>query len=162
MTPQEVLQRSVESGHAFTRAQLNDLSDAELLVRPVPGANHIAWQLGHMIAGTHRMLTALGHKAPALPEGFEAAYTRETARSDDPAKFLTKAEYLALAEQMRVASLAAIAATPDSALETPGPERTRHFLPTVAAVLAALGGHWLMHASQFVVVRRKLGKPLLF
>ena len=30
------------------------------------------------------------------------------------------------------------------------------------AVLAALGGHWLMHASQFTVVRRKLGKPLLF
>ena len=62
MTPQDVLQRSVESGHAFTRAQLSDLSDAELLVRPVPSANHIAWQLGHMIAGTHRMLTGLGQQ----------------------------------------------------------------------------------------------------
>ena len=63
---------------------------------------------------------------------------------------------------MKAASLAAIAATPDNALEAPAPERVRQFLPTVAAVLAALGGHWLMHAAQFVVVRRKLGKPLLF
>jgi hypothetical protein len=162
MTPQDVLQRSVESSHAFIRAQLGDLSDADLLVRPVPGANHIAWQLGHIIAGTHRMLTDLGHAPPALPAGFQAAHTRETAASDDPAKFLTKAEYLALADQMKAASLAAIAATPDAALEAPGPERVRRFLPTVAAVLAALGGHWLMHAGQFVVVRRKLGKPLLF
>ena len=99
---------------------------------------------------------------PALPEGFQAGYTRETAASDDPAMFLKKAEYLALADQMKAASLAAIAATPDSALDAPGPEAMRHFLPTVGRVLAALGGHWLMHASQFVVVRRKLGKPLLF
>ncbi len=161
MTPQDVLQRSVESGYFFMRAQLGDLSDAELLVRPVPRANHIAWQLGHLIAGTQRMLTALGQPAPALPEGFQAAHARETAGSDDPAKFLKKAEYLALAEQMRLAALAAIAATPDSALDQPGPEAMRHFLPTVAAVLAALGGHWLMHSGQFVVVRRKLGKPLL-
>ncbi|MGO8691321.1 MAG: DinB family protein [Thermoguttaceae bacterium] len=162
MTPKDVFQQSVESSHAFLRAELGDLSDADLLVRPVPGANHIAWQLGHMIAGTDRMLTALGQKAPALPEGFQAGYTRETAASDDPAKFLKKAEYLALADQMKAASLAAIAATPDSVLDDPGPEAMRHFLPTVGRVLAALGGHWLMHASQFVVVRRKLGKPLLF
>ncbi len=162
MTPQDVLQRSVEFSHVLILAQLGDLSDADLLVRPVPGANHIAWQLGHMIAGTQGMLTELGHKAPTLPAGFQAAHTRETAASDDPAKFLTKAEYLALADQVKAASLAAIAATPDTALEAPAPERFRHFLPTVAAVLAALGGHWLMHAGQFVVVRRKLGKPVLF
>ena len=28
---------------------LGDLSDADLLVRPVEGANHIAWQIGHLI-----------------------------------------------------------------------------------------------------------------
>ncbi len=162
MTPQDVFQQSVESGHAFMRSQLGDLSDADLLVRPVPGANHIAWQLGHLIAGTHRMLTALGQKGPALPAGFQEAYTRETAASDDPAKFLKKAEYLALADQMKAASLAAIAATPDSELDAPGPEPMRQWLPTVGRLLAALGGHWLMHASQFTVVRRKLGKPPLF
>ena len=27
---------------------LKDMSDTDLLIRPVPGANHIAWQLGHL------------------------------------------------------------------------------------------------------------------
>ncbi len=70
MTPKDVFQQSVESSHAFLRAELGDLSDADLLVRPVPGANHIAWQLGHMIAGTDRMLTALGQKRRRCPRAF--------------------------------------------------------------------------------------------
>ena len=40
-----------------------------------------------MIASVRRMLAALGQPVPALPEGFEAAYTKETSASDDPAKF---------------------------------------------------------------------------
>ena len=34
---------------------VSDLSDAELLVRPVPQANHIAWQLGHLILQDSRL-----------------------------------------------------------------------------------------------------------
>ncbi len=86
------------------------LTDANLLVRSVPGTNHIAWQLGHAIAGTHEMLAALGHQAPALPEGFAEAHGKATAASNDPAKFLKKAEYLALAERMKAAAVAAVSA----------------------------------------------------
>jgi uncharacterized damage-inducible protein DinB len=133
-----------------------------LLVRSVPGSNHIAWQLGHMIGGTQMMLGALGQPAPELPAGFVAAHGKETAASDDPAKFATKAQYLALMEQMKAASLAAIEATPDRAMDQPGPEEMRQYAPTVGAVLALLGNHWLMHAGQFVPIRRKLGKPPIF
>jgi len=38
----------------------------------------------------------------------------------------------------------------------------REYAPTVASVLMLLGTHWLMHAGQFVPIRRKLGKPALF
>ena len=108
------------------------------------------------------MLGALGHQPPPLPEGFAAGYTRETAASDDPAGFAKKAEYLALEDQMKAATLAAIAATPLATLDAPGPERMRAFAPTVGAALAAAGYHWMMHAGQFVIVRRKLGKPVMF
>ncbi len=144
------------------RAYVQDLADADLLVRSVTGANHIAWQLGHAIAGMHDMLGALGREAPPLPEGFEAAYTRETATSDDPAQFATKAEYLSLLDQMKAASLAAVDATPESELDKPGPESMREYAPTIGAVLMLLGTHLLMHAGQFVPIRRKLGKPVLF
>jgi hypothetical protein len=162
MQAKDALRQAVEFSHVVVGAYVSDLSDTDLLVRPVPGANHIAWQLGHVIAGTVHMLEALGQKGPALPAGFAARHSKETAGCDDPAAFATKAEYVGLAEQMKTASLAAIDATPDAALDAPGPEAMREYAPTVGSVLMLLGTHWLMHAGQFVVVRRKLGKPALF
>jgi hypothetical protein len=162
MNAKDVLRQVVEFSHMVTRSYVEDLSDAELLVRSVPGTNHIAWQLGHMIGGTQQMLAALGHQPPALPEGFAASHSKETAKSDDAARFASKAEYLALAEQTKGATLAAIDATPESALEQPAPEAMREYAPTVAEALAILGTHWLMHAGQFVPIRRKLGKAPLF
>ena len=160
MTTKDLLRRLIESSHWIVRTYVEDLSDAESLVRPVPAANHTAWQLGHMIGGTHKMLAAIG-QPPKLPEGFAAAHQRETNGSDDPKKFAKMAEYLALMDQMKAASLAAVDATPDADLDKPGPEAMRQYAPTVG-VLMLLGTHWAMHAGQFVVLRRKLGRPILF
>jgi hypothetical protein len=162
MTPKDVFRQVLESGDMLLRSYTADMSDADLLVRSVPGSNHTAWQLGHMLVGTSHMLTALGRPPLALPEGFAAAHSRETAASDDPARFATKAEYLALLDKAKSAVLAAIEATPDAALDLPGPEAMREFTPTVGAVLTMLGGHWLMHSGQLVPIRRKLGRPPLF
>jgi len=41
---------SIELSHMITQAYLGDFTDADLLVRSVPGSNHAAWQLGHTIA----------------------------------------------------------------------------------------------------------------
>jgi hypothetical protein len=162
MTAKDVLRRIIESSHQITRMYIDDFSDADLLVRPVPGANHPAWQLGHMIGGVEMFLRALGREAPALPDGFQAAHSREASASDDPAKFARKAQYLALLDGMKAASLAAVDATPEADLDKPGPESMRQYAPTVGAALMLLGTHCLMHAGQFVPVRRKLGKPVLF
>ncbi len=162
MTTKDLLRRLIESSHRIVRSYVEDLTDAESLVRPVPGANHAAWQLGHIIAGTNKMLTAVGQPAPALPDGFAAAHQRETCGLDDPRKFAKMSEYLALMDQTKAASLAAVDATPEADFDKPGPEPMRQYAPTVGAVLSLLSGHWLMHAGQFVVLRRKLGRPILF
>ncbi|MEN6498452.1 MAG: DinB family protein [Thermoguttaceae bacterium] len=161
-TAKDILRQGTEFAYMVTLAYVDDLTDADLLVRSVPGANHIAWQMGHLIVGTQHMLTELGRTAPELPKGFPEGYTKDTAASDDPAQFASKAEYLALADQMKAAILAAIDATPDSALDQPGPESMREYAPTVSAVLMLLSTHWMMHAGQFVPIRRKLGKAPLF
>ena len=67
MTAKDLLRFSIEFGHRVTRSFVEDLTDADLLVRSVPQANHIAWQLGHMIASVRRMLTALGQRRPRCP-----------------------------------------------------------------------------------------------
>jgi hypothetical protein len=151
-----------EQNHWITMAYLQDLTDGDFMLRPVPGMNHIAWQMGHLITSSKKMLGMLGQPAPQLPAGFEESYTTETAASDDPAKFASKEVYLDLAEKTKAASLAALEAIPDSKLEEPGPEPMREYAPTVAAVLTMLGAHWVMHSGQFVAVRRKLGRAPLF
>ena len=161
-TAKNLLHQAIEMSDWITRSYVQDLTDAQLLVRPATGANHIAWQLGHAIGSMRGMLVALGQPAPQLPDGFEAAYTRETSDSDDPAKFATKDQYLALLDAMKAASLAAVDAIPENDLDKPGPESMREYAPTVGSVLMLLGTHLLMHSGQFVPVRRKLGKPPIF
>ncbi len=162
MDAKDAIRQVIEAGHMLARMYTDDFSDADLLVRSVPEANHIAWQLGHAIGGTRGILGMLGHDGPPLPEGFEAAHGRETSSSDDPAAFRSKEEYLALMDRMKAASMAAVDATPNETLDDPGPEAFRSFCPTVGSVLLLLGTHWLMHAGQFVPIRRKLGKPVMF
>ena len=162
MTTKDLLRRMIESSHRIVRSYVADLTDAESLVRPVPGANHAAWQLGHMIGGSYKMLTAIGRSAPALPEGFAAAHQRDTCAADDPQQFAKMSAYLALMDQMTAASLAAVDATPEADFDKPGPESMRQYAPTVGIVLSLLGTHWLMHAGQFVVLRRRLGRPIMF
>src|SRR6516164_195866 len=72
MTGPEAIQSALRSSKAFMERLLADLSDADLLVRPVPGANHIAWQLGHLIAAESHLAQASlpDAKYPALPPGF--------------------------------------------------------------------------------------------
>src|SRR4051812_23208305 len=83
---------------------LSDLSPAELLKRPAPGANHVAWQLGHLISAETRLVeTAVPGSMPALPEGFAERHTKDTAACDNPQDFLSKDEYFALAKNVRAA-----------------------------------------------------------
>ena len=162
MSLKDNLRWQIEQCHWITNMYYQDLTDAELLIRPVPGMNHIAWQLGHLISSSHGMLASIGQPAPALPSGFEEAYAKGTSESDDPAKFAKKEVYLDLANKIKAATLAAVDAFPDAKLDEPGPENMREYAPTNAAILTLLGSHWLMHSGQFVAVRRKLGKAPLF
>jgi hypothetical protein len=152
----------VEQCYWINNMYVQDLTDADLMLRPVPGMNHMAWQLGHLISSTQRMLAGIGQPAPALPAGFAEAHSKEAATCDDPKKFATKAVYMDLTEKVKAATVAAIEAVPDSKLDEPGPEDMREYAPTVAACLTLMGTHWLMHSGQFVAVRRKLGKPAIF
>ena len=64
MTQIDVIKNTIDMGHMVLTTYLSDLSDADLMVRAVPGTNHIAWQLGHLIASEHQMMTDSGFKMP--------------------------------------------------------------------------------------------------
>ncbi len=163
MNAQEAIRSSIEMANFIGLKYLEDLNDGDLLVRPVPGANHIAWQLGHLIRSTQQMFAvAYPDTMPALPPGFEEKYTAETAQIDSPDAFHKKDEYLKLMGQQREAALKKLASLSEADLDQPGPEPFRDYIPKIADLFSIQGSHLLMHAGQWAVVRRKLGRKPLF
>jgi hypothetical protein len=164
MQAKDAIKAALNSTQFVLNMYLSDLSDADLLVRPVPNANHIAWQLGHLIsAEPFLMHTELPDAAyPALPAGFNEQHSKETATADGPAGFRSKTEYLDLAQQMRTATVAALDKLSDNDLDRASTGRMAKFAPKLADLFILVSNHTLMHAGQFTVVRRKLGKPVLF
>jgi uncharacterized damage-inducible protein DinB len=161
MTAKDAIRQSLATSRQVFTLLLEDLSDADLLVRPVSGANHVAWQIGHIIASEHRMLTALvPDLAPTLPDGFLDRHS--SARAAEDTGFLTKAEYLAQYRRVREATLAAVDRFPEADLDKPNHGPTAPIAPTLGALFLLVGNHGLLHAGQFSVVRRKLGKPTRF
>ena len=164
MRATEAIKAAMKSAQNVMEMYISDLSDADLLVRPVPAANHIAWQLGHLIVAegflVHTELPDAEY--PDLPAGFAEQYTKETSTSDSPAAFRTKAEYLDLSKKMRAATLAVMDKLTDADLDRACTGRMAQFAPKLGDLLLLVANHTMMHAGQFTVVRRKLGKPVLF
>ena len=163
MNAREAIKASMSAPDMIVNAYLGDLSDEELLVRPVEGANHIAWQLGHLITSENSMVeqTCPG-SMPPLPEGFKEKYTKETATLDEASAFHTKEEYLKLFNEQRAGTLKALDGLNDDDLDKPAPESLRKMFPTVGAIFSMQPTHWVMHAGQWAVIRRKLGRAPLF
>jgi hypothetical protein len=163
MNARDAIKLSYGPSDQICRQYLADLKDADLLVRPVPGANHIAWQLGHLIGSEYGMTESIcPGSSPPLPAGFKQKHDKSTAKSDDPKAFLKKEEYLKLYDQVRAGTFKALDTVKDADFDKPAPEEVRSFCPTIGAVFMLHPQHWLMHAGQWAVVRRKLGKPPLF
>lgn len=162
MNAKDAIRGASELSMTVLKAYFSDLTDAELMMRPGPGCNHLKWQLGHLISSEAGLLNdACPGAAPELPAGFADQHKKETAGSDDASKFATKQQYIELLDKVHAATLAALGKLPDADLDKPGPERMRDFCPTIGAFFNLIATHPMMHAGQFVPVRRALGKPIV-
>ena len=162
MNAKDAIKYEMDMGMMVLKSYISDLSDSDLMIRPAKGANHLAWQLGHLIGAEAELVGAVSQGAgAALPAGFADAHGKETVGIDDRAKFLVKAQYIELMDKQREVTKAALDKLPDSELDKPAPEQMRGYCPTVGAVFMLVGGHFLMHAGQFATVRRLLGKPIV-
>src|SRR5437660_11963439 len=95
MQAKDALKISLTSTQNLVAWYVGDLTDKELTVRPVPGANNIAWQLGHLIEGEVHLGSALpGSTYPALPDSINGQYDKKTASTSPAGGYLTKTHYL--------------------------------------------------------------------
>jgi hypothetical protein len=149
-------------GEMVLKTYVSDLSDKDLLTRPAPGANTLAWQLGHLIHSENQLVNSVCPGASAeLPADFVRAHGREAAGSDDAAGCLPKDRYLRMFDEQRQATLKALDQLPDAELDRPAPKHLERICPNVGGVFTLVGTHVMMHAGQFATARRLLGKPVL-
>ncbi|MDA0283087.1 MAG: DinB family protein [Planctomycetota bacterium] len=163
MNARDAIKLSIDGGKMITAGYLGDLSDQDMLQRPHPECNHIKWQVGHLISAEHQMISGVcPGSMPELPDGFADRYTKETSASDDATAFDSKEDLLRLFEEQRAGTLQALAGLSDDDLDARAPEEMQAYAPTVGDVFSLQGGHWVMHAGQWAVIRRQLGRPPLF
>ena len=162
MNTQDAIQAAFATTDMVLTSYVSDMSDAEIMSRPAPGCNHIAWQLGHLISSEGNLLNMIKPgSAIDLPEGFAEKHSKETTGSDDASQFCSLAEYTELYKKARANSIAKISELTDAEMDAEAPEAFRSMCPTMGAVAILIASHPMMHVGQFVPVRRALDKPIL-
>ncbi len=162
MLVNDILVSGYKGNLEMVKMHLADLSDADLLVRPVPGANHANWQMGHLIRAEVGIMSSMGAKMPELPADFVEKYEQKKTNVDGAENFVGKEELLRRFAEVRNASIAFAKDASEDFMKQPAPERLRRMCATNADGLGLVLGHTMMHVGQIQVLRRKLGKPVLF
>src|SRR6266545_4680239 len=121
MNGKEAIQSALTSTRDLLGWYISDLSDADLLVRPAPGANHIAWQLGHLISAETQLIKPElpDTPYPELPAGFMERHANKNASAESTDGFGTRADYLDLFTKARNVTIAAVGRLSDADLDRP-------------------------------------------
>jgi hypothetical protein len=164
MTSIELLVRELGSSVEWLKMTIGDFSEADMMTRPCPSANHPLWQLGHLIVGETKMIDMIKPGVmPELPAGFADQFDKKNCGVDDASQFgADKTQLLDLLSKTRAATIAFTKSLKPEDLDKPAPEKLRDFAPTVGDLLAMQSSHIAMHMGQMQVARRRLGKPVLF
>lgn len=163
MALNETLAAVVQQNLEMLKVHMGDFSEVEWMTRPVPAANHTAWQMTHLAQFDAMVAGVLSPGAKvSVPASFEQAQGKEAAKSDDPKKFPTKAEVLKVMDEANAIQVAALKKMSDADFAKPSPEQCQGFAPTVGHLVLLLPSHAAMHLGQIQVIRRKLGRPVMF
>ena len=100
-------------------------------------------------------------KGLKTPECFAKAHSNDSKGSEDADAFLAKQNSLDLCSQVRDLSASVLDSETAAELQSHATDTFRAFCPTILDRFLLIAAHPMMHAGQFAVVRRQLGKPFL-
>jgi hypothetical protein len=73
MNAKDAARTTMNTADFMVDSYLSDITPDEMFVRPAPGANHVAWQLGHVISAERRLVNQAGRTAaPRRPARLRA------------------------------------------------------------------------------------------
>ena len=161
MTFRAAAEDLLSTSHFVMATYLSDMSDDDIVVCPVEGAHHAAWQLGHLLLNERRTVEAIrAGGGVELPEGFEVVHGKEALISSREGA-LKVSEYLALMKAQRDKTKDILKSLSDSELHQLAPEFMRGYAKSVASAFLTIASHEMMHSGQIAVIRRKLGKGVV-
>jgi DinB superfamily len=120
--------------------------------------------VGHVLA--FEVMCCKMYAPTAAPQGLPAdmdkTYGKEGSTSDDPKRFLKKDELLKYLGQVNAGLAGWVRGMSPEDLAKPGPEQFKGWVNTIGELVLAIPVHETMHLGQIQVIRRKLGKKVLF
>lgn len=162
MGQQQTIAAILERGRGMLAKHLADFTDADMLARTSPTANHAAYQLAHLLRTTGPTLTAFAPEAKVAMPPKTVGDDKAPPTSNDPAAFATKDELLGAYSALIDAIVAAVRTMSEADFDKPAPEQFKNFAPTLGQLALMVPFHMSMHIGQIQTIRRKLGKPVLF
>jgi hypothetical protein len=161
MNVQQSLSAMLENSSRVLNAYIEDLSREDLMHKPAEGCNHLAWQLGHLIVSENNLIQMVrAGSGVELPADFVEHHGRQAFTDNDPSHFCDTKTYIELFDKVHAATHKLIASLNEADLDEPAPEMVRGRFPTMGHLMTLIAMHPMMHAGQFVPVRRTLGKPV--
>ena len=159
----ELIARQLAFSRDTVLMTIDDFSEAELLVRSVPAANHPYWQLGHLCDIEVDIVNSIRARTLAdLPDGFHQRFSAQMAKDDNALPGFGKENLLALFAANRQKTISLVKDLKAEELDAAAREDYAHIAPQVADLLMLIVHQGMMHGGQIQVARRKLGKPILF
>jgi hypothetical protein len=161
MNHNQILTDTYRQAAGVVRMHLGDFTDADMLVRPVENSNHAAWHVGHLVVGTAMMINMV---TPGAMPDFPADYVERHGTKGSKVKdgFESKERLLERFDQITDAAVAWLGKLTDADMDKPTPQALQGFASTVGHLAHMHVPHVNMHLGQIQVIRRKLGKPVLF
>lgn len=159
MSPNDLLAGGYRMGRQMVHMMVDDLTDAEFALQPVPGANSAAWIVGHLAVTARRTAERLGATdLPLLTEEFIAKYSVTKRPAGDQTELGGKGELLALLDVCVERLLGAVRVLPPESLSSP-PANPGPFATNYGEAVLFGAMHFTMHCGQLSTIRRCLGKP---
>jgi hypothetical protein len=159
LTRIEQIACSLRTARRITLGLVEDVPRPRWTWQPVPGANHVAWTLVHLVVADDWGPASLGD-----PERRFAHYERflEGGPQDDPARYPDPDELLQALGQAHERLLGRLGTLQEADLDRPLTGPLSRYAPDVGTVLHSHIWHEGFHAGQIAVIRKALGLPPRF
>jgi hypothetical protein len=155
----DLLVENLKGNGQFAVMTVADMTDEELLQRPCENSTPGLYQMGHVITAEAAMMAKTHPDFKQPPESWPKAYFGGCPSDDVLLKTATKDQLVAEFQRIRGDVIAIVEKMADADLAKPS---NVDWAPTMRQLILGLDNHLWMHWGQIQVLRRKLGKKVLF